>query len=181
MKDRVFVVDVAMCTGCFACSVACKDRAGLPDDLDLLRVEGRETGVFPDTELRFRVVHCFHCADPPCVEACPSNGIVKQEDGLVALDEGLCSGCGECVDACPFGAIVMRPDGTAAKCDGCSDETARGWDPTCVRACPTRALHLVPPGDVPATSRVHDPAFQDHGIGPSVVYLMREGSGSAHG
>jgi anaerobic dimethyl sulfoxide reductase subunit B (iron-sulfur subunit) len=173
MRDAIFVVDVATCTGCFACSVACKDRSGLPDDLDLLRVESSETGAFPDTGLRFRVIHCFHCEDPPCVDACPSNGIVKRADGLVAIDEGLCSGCGECVEACPFDAIVMRPDGTSAKCDGCVDETARGWDPTCVRACPMRALYYGPRSGTPYRDRVRDTAFQDHGIGPSVACLVR--------
>ena len=174
MKGAVFAMDLATCTGCFTCSVACKDRAGLPDDLDLLRVDGYETGAFPGTGLYFRVMHCFHCAEPPCVDACPSQGIVKQDNGLVNIDADLCSGCGECEEACPFDAIVMRPDGTSAKCDGCVDEVTLGWDPTCVRSCPTRALYYGPPEDIPFKDRTGDTTFEDHGIGPSVVFLWRE-------
>ena len=173
MNRSVFVVDMATCTGCFACSVACKDRAGLPDDLDLLRVEGHETGVFSKTGLHFRVIHCFHCEEPPCVDACPSDGIVQREDGLVEIEADLCDGCAECVEACPFDAIVMRPDGTSAKCDGCADEVALGWDPTCVRACPTRSLFYGSPDDAPFAPRIENVGFEDHGIGPAVRFLQR--------
>ena len=173
MNPAVFTVDLAQCTGCFVCSVACKDRAGLPDGLDLLRVEEHETGVYPETGLYFRVIHCFHCADPPCVEACPSEGIAKGEDGLVTLDREKCNACGECVAACPFDAIVRGPDGAALKCDGCPDEVARGWDPTCVRSCPMRALGYGSSVAVPFENRVPDPAFEGHGIGPAVRFLCR--------
>ena len=174
MNETVFAIDLARCTGCFACSVACKDRAGLPDDLDLLRVEEHETGAYPETGLYFRVIHCFHCDDPPCVEACPSKGISKGEDGLVTLAGEECLECAECAAACPFGAIVMGPDGAAVKCDGCADEVARGWDPACVRSCPMRALWYGPPDAVPVENRVRDARFDDQGIGPAVLYLCRQ-------
>jgi len=174
VKQAVFAVDLATCTGCFTCSVACKDRAGLPDDLDLLRVEKFETGSFPQTGLYFRVIHCFHCAEPTCVDACPSQGISKGEDGLVTIDEEQCSSCGECVQACPFDAIVIRPNGEAIKCDGCADEVAKGWDPTCVRACPMRALSYGPEEEIPFENRIEDPDFDDKGIGPAVRFLRRK-------
>ena len=173
MNSNLFVVDMATCTGCYTCSVACKDRAGLPDALDLLRVETHETGVYPETGLHFRIVHCFHCEEPPCVDACPSQGISKGEDGLVTLDREECNGCGECIEACPFDAIVLRPDNTAVKCDACADEVARGWDPTCVRSCPMRALQYVLPEGVRFENRVRDPKFEDYGIGPAVLHLRR--------
>ena len=172
MSGPVFIIDLTLCTGCQACSIACKDRAGLPDDLDWLSVEAHEGGVYPTPTLYYRVVHCFHCAQAPCVEVCPGDGITRNENGWVQIDAGVCSACEACVAACPFSVIVMHPEGVASKCDGCADEVMRGREPTCVRACPMRALDYAPaPGG--SGIRVADRAFEDHGISPSVLYLRR--------
>ena len=172
MSKALFVVDIASCTGCGTCSIACKDRAGLPDELDFLQVEANEGGVYPDPELYYRVVHCFHCDQPACAEACPVEAISKEEDGLTVINAEECTGCGECIEACPFDAIVMLPDGIAAKCDGCADEIARGWTTTCVRACPMRALYY-DTEDAVVGERSGDPDFRDYGIEPAVLYLRR--------
>ena len=61
---------------------------------------------------------------------------MQTDDGLVALDEELCTGCGECLGACPFDAISLR-DGVAAvdpaACMGCG---------VCVARCSQGALAL---------------------------------------
>jgi len=171
MNEPLFVIDMARCVGCYACSVACKDRAGLPDDVDLLRVETIEGGAYPQPTLAFRVVHCFHCTEPPCVEVCPTQAMHQQEGGLVLVDEGACIGCGQCTEACPFGAVVLSPVDVATKCDGCGDEVARGWDPTCVRACPLRALSIQSTGGPLPPHRQQDQDFDSQGIGPRVLYL----------
>jgi anaerobic dimethyl sulfoxide reductase subunit B (iron-sulfur subunit) len=173
MTKAVFTIDIARCTGCQACSIACKDRADLPDKVDWMRVEAHEGGSYPQPTLYYRVVHCFHCARPSCVDACSAGAINRDEHGLVQIDDSLCSACGACVEACPFRAIVLEPEGTAAKCDGCPEETTQGWEPTCVRACPTRALAYGPTvQDLPG-GRIADPQFDDYGIGPAVRYWRR--------
>ena len=136
MKNAVFTVDIARCTGCYACSVACKDRAGLPDELDYLRVEKHESGLYPDPEMYYRVMHCFHCKSPSCARVCPAEAFSKTENGLIKLDGEKCDGCGDCKEACPFDSIVELPGGKFKKCDGCYDEVVQGLDPTCVRSCP---------------------------------------------
>jgi len=62
---------------------------------------------------------------------CPVEAI-KKKDGVVYVDEELCTSCGECVEVCPFG--VMRMEEKAFKCDLC------GGDPTCVKFCPMKAI-----------------------------------------
>lgn len=173
MSRDIFVVDIASCTGCQTCSIACKDRAGLPDELDFLRVEAHEGGLYPDPTLYYRVIHCFHCTKPSCAEVCPVKAISKDDNGLVVIDPEECMGCGECIEACPFDAIIMLPEDVAAKCDGCADEVARGWEPTCVRACPMRALRYEQMEYIQMKKRFRDSDFKDHNIGPSVLYLHR--------
>ncbi|MFH1086717.1 MAG: 4Fe-4S dicluster domain-containing protein, partial [Chloroflexota bacterium] len=162
MSRPRFIIDLATCTGCGVCAVACRDRADLPDEAAWLRLVAEEAGAYPRPSLTYRVVHCFHCAHAPCAAACPVGAIARQEDDWVQLDEALCTGCGACLSACPFGAIAQRAEGVATKCDGCADEVARGWPPTCVRACPMRALAYADDNEGPG-ARVADPAFSDHG------------------
>jgi Fe-S-cluster-containing dehydrogenase component len=171
VSEHSFSIDLARCTGCQACSIACKDRAGLPDDLDWLRVEAHEGGTYPTPTLSYRVIHCFNCAEPPCTEICPSNGLARHENGWVQFDAEECTACAACVDACPFSAIVIQSGGVASKCDGCADEVQRGWQPTCVRACPMRALDYGWAASALPGKRIEDPAFEDHGIDPAVLYL----------
>jgi Fe-S-cluster-containing dehydrogenase component len=97
----------------------------------------------------------------------------KDGRGRVQVDAELCIACGACAEACPFRAVALGPAGIATKCDACEDETAEGWEPVCVRACPTRALDYVfSEQDMPG-NRIIDPAFDDHEIGPAVRYLRR--------
>jgi anaerobic dimethyl sulfoxide reductase subunit B (iron-sulfur subunit) len=167
----IYTIDLARCTGCQTCAVACKDRADLPDALDWLRVEAHEGGVYPQPTLFFRVVHCFHCVEAPCAAACPTGAIGRDDLGLVQIDGEACVRCGACGEVCPFGAIILSEQGPATKCDGCADELRQGWEPTCVRACPMRALGYVAEATPLPAQRAIDGDFQGHGIAPAVCYL----------
>ena len=174
MNRRLFIVDVGRCTGCNACSIACKDRAGLPDDLDFLRVERIESGLYPNVVMYYRIVHCFHCEKPPCIDACPTGAISKKDDGYIHLSVETCNNCGSCKDVCPFDSIIELPAGFHSKCDGCYNEITKGWNPTCVRACPMRALSFKPINEVDLAPHRVEKEFRDSGIGPSVMYLRRK-------
>ena len=171
MIGHCYIIDLARCTGCQACIIACKDRANLPDDLDWLRIDVIEGGTYPAPTLTYRVIHCFHCSEPVCSEVCPTTAIYRQAIGLMQIDADLCNGCEQCVTACSFSVIVMLPEGIASKCDGCTEELDLGWDPTCVRSCPMRALRYEPAGNALINHRIADEDFDDHGIDPAVVYL----------
>ena len=172
MNHGLFVVDIGRCTGCNACTIACKDRAGLPDDLDFLRIERVESGLYPNVDMYYRVMHCFHCEKPPCADVCPTGAISKKDDGFVHLDVESCNNCGTCKDVCPFDSIIELPEGFHSKCDGCYDEVTSGLDPTCVRACLTRALSFKNIDELEAVDRIDD-KFLDFGIGPAVIYKVK--------
>lgn len=82
-----------------------------------------------------RPVICRQCKNAECVQACPEGALFYDQDGLVVVDESLCSGCGACVQACPFQVMMFDEEsGRVFKCDLC------GGEPACVRCCPTGAL-----------------------------------------
>jgi NAD-dependent dihydropyrimidine dehydrogenase PreA subunit len=97
-------------------------------------------GPIPDTGDLFNLCYCCPCC---CVMAGISNSpsylrsIFKRLEGLtVAVDEDLCTDCGECAEVCIFGALEMM-DGKVQrdyeKCFGCG---------RCVTVCPTEAISI---------------------------------------
>ena len=137
-------VDIDRCTGCHACSVACKSEYQIPLGRFRTKVYYRDEGRFPAVKRHFLPAFCMQCADAPCLRACPSRAIRRGADGIVRIEAG--KGCGQkscksaCEAACPYGAIYADPGRGADKCDFCSDRLAAGLEPSCVAACPTEAL-----------------------------------------
>lgn len=64
------------------------------------------------------VFNCKNCKDAPCLLACKSGAITKQNNGIVSINPNKCTGCLECLSACPENAIVIKK-GKASKCDLC--------------------------------------------------------------
>jgi Na+-translocating ferredoxin:NAD+ oxidoreductase subunit B len=44
-----------------------------------------------------------------CVEACPFDAIIMNENGLPEVIEELCTGCGNCAKVCPRNVLEMHP------------------------------------------------------------------------
>jgi len=150
--DQVFVRP-ERCMGCKSCEIACavqhsKDKTLIgaltqtPHPMKRLFVESADG-------LRMPVV-CRHCEDAPCVNACISGCLYRDERGFIRRHKERCIGCWSCIMACPFGVIVRdRRKGIAVKCDRCH----RLEVPACVSACPTKALVLMDVDEVPAEKR----------------------------
>jgi len=138
----VMLVDVDSCSGCHACSVACKAEHRAPIGQFRTRVQSLTSGTYPQVKRRFVPTLCQHCVDAPCLSACPAGAIVRTVDGQVLVEENRCIGSGDCVPACPYGAIFRDDEGTAKKCDFCEERVADGDNPACVATCPTDALHF---------------------------------------
>ncbi len=66
-------------------------------------------------------IQCRHCDDAPCVTACLSGAMQKDEKtGEVTHNKEKCMGCWTCIMVCPYGAIKMDKEGhVVAKCDLC--------------------------------------------------------------
>ncbi|MFN7171090.1 MAG: 4Fe-4S dicluster domain-containing protein [Candidatus Omnitrophota bacterium] len=79
---------------------------------------------------------CQHCEDAPCVNACISGAMFKDEKtGETKCDTDKCVGCWMCIMVCPFG-IIKQGKKNAVKCDLCPERE----DFACVASCPTKAL-----------------------------------------
>ena len=134
------VIDLRRCFGCHACAVACKAEQGVPLGFFKSWVVVSETGRYPRVQRRFVPLLCNHCADPPCVKACPTKATVQRSDGVVTQDETACIGCSYCVQACPYGMKYRDlHTRTAQKCDFCLHRLEQGMLPACVNTCNARA------------------------------------------
>jgi Fe-S-cluster-containing dehydrogenase component len=153
---KVFVVDLAVCNGCYNCQIACKDehvgndwapyaRPQPETGQFWLKLNERVRGTVPKVKVAYLPALCNHCRDAPCMESCKDGAIYRRDDGLVIIDPTKCTGCRSCVDACPYGVIYFN-DGLniAQKCTGCAHLLDSGWkEPRCVDACPTLAIRFM--------------------------------------
>ncbi len=90
--QKGFYFDQARCTGCFACSVACKDlHSTPPGPANWMQIKYREAGNFPRLFVSHEAIPCYHCANPVCSFVCPNDAISKrEEDGVVIVDSDKC-------------------------------------------------------------------------------------------
>lgn len=143
MKQYAFAFDVARCSGCFACVVACQDQNDLVagETVAFRHVTKLEDGAHPEARIAYLSLSCQHCGDAACIVVCPMRAISRRpDDGAVLVDRDLCVGCHSCELACPFGTPKFPEDGKMAKCDLCSVRREQGMKPACVRVCPVQAL-----------------------------------------
>jgi anaerobic carbon-monoxide dehydrogenase iron sulfur subunit len=140
--NQVFV-RTERCTGCRSCEIACAVRhskgktlfAALSENpLPKKRLFVEEAGAVK------MPVTCRHCEDAPCLNACITGSLYRDEQNFVRRKKERCVGCWSCVMACPFGVVGMDMENRlSVKCDRCHSLDV----PACVSACPTKALVLV--------------------------------------
>jgi tetrathionate reductase subunit B len=135
------LIDTRRCSGCHACSVACKSEFDVPLGSTRSWVEYTEKGHFPNVSRAFLPRLCNQCSEPQCVSVCPTGATYKrEEDGIVVVDSDICIGCKYCMQACPYDARFINPiTGAADKCDFCLHRVSQGVVPSCVNTCPGKA------------------------------------------
>jgi molybdopterin-containing oxidoreductase family iron-sulfur binding subunit len=147
------LIDTSKCaSGCDACVQACAEENGLtghgrPEtDAQWIRkveLRNKETG-----KVHSLPMLCQHCANPPCVDVCPTGASFRRADGIVLVDKHICIGCRYCMMACPYKArsfvhedltdqkpYAPRGKGTVESCTFCVHRTDEGRRPACVEAC----------------------------------------------
>ena len=173
------VIDTRKCTGCHACTVACKAEFEVPLGSHRSWVEYVEKGTYPNVSRSFVPRLCNQCSDPHCVSVCPTNATYKRkEDGIVVVDPDICIGCKYCMQACPYDARFINPNtGTADKCDFCLHRVTKGLEPSCVNTCQGRARifgDLNDPNSEVAKLVATEPVTvlrQEMGTKPNVFYI----------
>jgi tetrathionate reductase subunit B len=146
------LIDTTKCTsGCTDCVTACNKENGLSggtkttDSQWIRKIEIKEVRTGKTQSLP---VMCQHCAQPPCVDVCPTGASFKRADGIVLVDKHTCIGCRYCMMACPYKARsfvheeisnqspdVPRGKGTVESCTLCVHKVDKGESPACVTAC----------------------------------------------
>lgn len=147
MTRYAMVADLRRCVGCQTCTAACKVSNSTVRDIQWRWVLDIEAGEFPEVTRTFVPVGCQHCAEPPCVEVCPTGATGVRPDGIVFMNYDTCIGCGYCAVACPYQAryrlegkgyayaTPMETErngrsplqlGTVSKCNFCSDKVDAG-------------------------------------------------------
>lgn len=165
------LIDSNRCSAdCKACVTACNSENGLsggtlPTDSQWIRkieIKDQRSG-----KKQYLPMMCQHCAEPPCVDVCPTGASFKRADGIVLVDKHRCIGCRYCLMACPYKARsfvheplthqipdVPRGMGTAEACNLCVHRVDRGEQPACVAACAAAGQAAILFGDL------NDPASE---------------------
>lgn len=109
------VIDLSRCTGCGACTLACRAENNIPTvgkeeqmygrDLQWLRIERY---LSRNGKLHYVPVACRHCEKAPCEAVCPVNATQHTTEGLSAMVYPRCWGTRYCAAACPYHARVFN-------------------------------------------------------------------------
>jgi len=147
------LIDSNRCASdCNECVTACSTENGLQghgrtatDAQWIRKVDIHDPGTGLGKSLP---VMCQHCAEPPCVDVCPTGASFKRADGIVLVDKHTCIGCRYCMMACPYKARSFvhealedqkphapRGKGTVESCTMCVHRIDDGGQPACVEAC----------------------------------------------
>ncbi|MFZ5571584.1 MAG: 4Fe-4S dicluster domain-containing protein [Thermodesulfobacteriota bacterium] len=162
--------DIAKCTACRACQVACKNWNRLsadktenrgshenPPDLSentwnrIVFMETRMSGGRIDWT--FFNDRCRHCEDAPCMAAAEESvpgAIIRDGSGaIVFTDKTAQLDYDSILAECPYDIPRKNEEtGRIHKCTMCIDRITNGLKPACVTACSTGALQFGPKQDM---------------------------------
>ena len=194
MNGIRLLIDTSKCIGCKACQVTCQQWHSLPAEdttftgtyqnpRDLTAANLTVTKFFEaggkKPNWHFFKDQCRHCDDPPCMEECPFQAIIKLANGAVWIDYSRCfpSKCSRddvkpCQDECEFKKIPRYKyvkDGVLVRTKMIKCNLCFGY-PKCQIACPPGAISIgeADPILAEAVNRVN--ALKGHGFPDARIY-----------